>query len=568
MFKLRNLLGRKKQTVTTDGAGEGGSRKKAGIFKSVISKGDQSVHEMSKDPNADLVVEKVVESVPVMRKENESYNEEIQSLSSLSNPDLSDCSAENLQRSSRDHEHIDIDDMSDEEDDEHEEIYSAGNLPEDVFPEQAELVGYKLISKIGTGAFSNVYRGIPDMDHRETAFLCMNYKDVAVKVIKKEDISKLDDGKKKRHVNESTKTSSREQVLKEVVIHKSVSLGCDQIVAFIDFQETENYFFIIQELLNGGEIFGEIVRLTYFSEDLCRHVIIQLALAVKHLHSMGVVHRDIKPENLLFEQIEFIPSTSLALRKSDDPNTKKDEGIFRSEIGGGCIGTVKLVDFGLSKQIYSANTQTPCGTVGYTAPEVVKDEKYSMKVDMWGVGCVLYTILCGFPPFYDEKIDTLTEKIARGEFTFLTPWWDEISPGAKNAVSRLLEVDPEKRYDVDDLLNDPWLKAYDSDKDCTNIKKTYHANKKRSNAMKRLHKDTSLLYSPAAVAMRDAFDVSNAVQRIEEDKVNKTVLNELNEDEECEDFSQGINAFNNIEQNMFQLKLDSSTIIKRRQAKE
>lgn len=70
---------------------------------------------------------------------------------------------------------------------------------------------------------------------------------------------------------------------------------------------------------------------------------------------------------------------------------------------------------------------TPCGTVGYTAPEIVKDERYTTSVDMWALGCVLYTLLCGFPPFYDESINVLTEKVAKGYYTFLSPWWDDIS---------------------------------------------------------------------------------------------------------------------------------------------
>lgn len=70
---------------------------------------------------------------------------------------------------------------------------------------------------------------------------------------------------------------------------------------------------------------------------------------------------------------------------------------------------------------------TPCGTVGYTAPEIVKDERYTTSVDMWALGCVLYTLECGFPPFYDESINVLTEKVAKGYYTFLAPWWDDIS---------------------------------------------------------------------------------------------------------------------------------------------
>lgn len=74
-----------------------------------------------------------------------------------------------------------------------------------------------------------------------------------------------------------------------------------------------------------------------------------------------------------------------------------DEGEFIPGIGGGEIGKIKIADFGLSKVVWDQQTMTPCGTVGYTAPEIVKDERYSQSVDMWALGCVLYTILCGFP---------------------------------------------------------------------------------------------------------------------------------------------------------------------------
>ncbi|SCW02573.1 LAFE_0F09472g1_1 [Lachancea fermentati] len=437
---------------------------------------------------------------------------------------------------------------------------SESEEPDEDFSEQAELSDYKLLNKIGEGAFSRVFRATPQRDTSK-AFLTRNFSEVAVKVISKKHLTSQKDSK--------SKATSKEQVLKEVAIHKAVS-SSKNIVTFVDFQETQNYYFIVQELLAGGEIFGEIVRLTYFSEDLSRHVIKQLALAVKDMHSQGIVHRDIKPENLLFERIEHIPSSQPKLRKSDDPKTKQDEGVFRPGVGGGGIGVVKLADFGLSKQIYSTNTKTPCGTVGYTAPEVVKDERYSMQVDMWGIGCVLYTVLCGFPPFYDERVDVLTEKISRGEYTFLRPWWDEISDGAKYAVRKLLEVDPEKRYDIDEFLADPWLNQYDCLRQQTLKKHKNHSmenvhtvsSKKKKHRHQRwaFKKDSSLMYSPAAVAMRDAFEINNAVQRNEEDKrmtpggVN---LGQLQEDEETE-----------LEQDMFQLRLNSSTIIKRRKNKD
>ena len=148
--------------------------------------------------------------------------------------------------------------------------------------------------------------------------------------------------------------------------------------------------------MEGGELFHQIVKLTYFSENLSRHVIGQVADSIRYLHEeRGVIHRDIKPENLLFERIPVIPSKVPVNRPYDEE--KEDEGEFRAGIGGGGIGRVKIADFGLSKIVWDEQTMTPCGTVGYTAPEIVKDERYSKSVDMWALGCVLYTLLCGFP---------------------------------------------------------------------------------------------------------------------------------------------------------------------------
>lgn len=481
------------------------------------------------------------------------------------------------------------------------------NIDSPVFTEQKELIGYKLIVKIGEGAFSKVFKGI-NLSTGEK---------VAIKVIRKETLSMVNEettnttiinNNNNNKVKDRAKRKSQtklEQVLKEVTLHKMVtSLQCENIVRFIEFKETSSFYYIVQELLTGGEIFNSIVKYTYFSEDLSRHVIKQLGNAIKALHSIGVVHRDIKPENLLFESIEYIPRDQPRLRRSDDPLTKLDEGVFRPNIGGGGIGIVKLTDFGLSKQIYQTNTKTPCGTVGYTAPEVVRDERYSMKVDMWGIGCVLYTMLCGFPPFYDDKIDILTEKISRGEYTFLQPWWDEISDGAKNCVARLLEVDPDRRYNIDQFLNDPWLNRYDTEinvANAANISGKGRGKRNKSKVHEKFKKvrafqeDPSILYSPAAVAMRDAFDISNAVKRndigtnrnnnqnnkrkglysLDEEleirdgdefteNNNGTNMNYISNNDD--DNSNNNNAFKHA--NVFELNLNTSTIIQRRQKKQ
>lgn len=258
------------------------------------------------------------------------------------------------------------------------------------------------------------------------------------------------------------------------------NLDHPNIVKLIDFSESRQYYYIILELCPGGELFHQIVRLTYFSEDLSRHVIVQVAKAIEYLHeTSGVVHRcvpyselsiglkltgcsDIKPENLLFYPIPFIPSKHPKPKQPGDED-KEDEGEFTPGLGSGGIGVIKIADFGLSKVIWDSQTMTPCGTVGYTAPEIVKDERYSKSVDMWAMGCVLYTLLCGFPPFYDESIQILTEKVARGQYTFLSPWWDDISKSAQDLVSHLLTVDPEKRYTIKEFLAHPWIRQTDEE---------------------------------------------------------------------------------------------------------
>lgn len=255
------------------------------------------------------------------------------------------------------------------------------------------------------------------------------------------------------------------------------------IVRLISSKENELYIFLILEYCAGGEIFKQLLNLTYLSEDLSRHVIVQVARAVRYLHDeIGVAHRDIKPENLLFIPIAYRARSkeeAIAARRASDGDDKVDEGVFIKDVGGGGIGVVKLADFGLSKVLWNSTTRTPCGTAGYTAPEILRVEAYDKSVDIWALGCVLYTLLCGFPPFYDEKNDyaKLIDKSRKGEYDFLSPWWDEISQEAKDLVGNLLNVDPLKRYTIEQLLNDPWItKVYAPDRSLYDDGGDYFAN--------------------------------------------------------------------------------------------
>lgn len=101
---------------------------------------------------------------------------------------------------------------------------------------------------------------------------------------------------------------------------------------------------------------------------------------------------------------------------------------------------------------------TPCGTMGYAAPELCREQKYTTGVDMWALGCLLYTMLGGFPPFYDENFQTMARKVLRGEYTFASPNWEPISAEAKDLISGLLAVRPEERLNIKELLAHPWIR--------------------------------------------------------------------------------------------------------------
>lgn len=268
------------------------------------------------------------------------------------------------------------------------------------------------------------------------------------------------------------------------------------------------------------------------------------------------IYRDIKPENLLFYPTPFIPTRNPKPRGPEDED-KEDEGEFIPGVGSGGIGQIKIADFGLSKVVWDTVTMTPCGTVGYTAPEIVKDERYSKSVDMWALGCVLYTLLCGFPPFYDESIQVLTEKVARGQYTFLSPWWDDISKSAQDLVSHLLTVDPDKRYTIKEFLNHPWIRKSSEPTyaaaDAPPLATPLAVRQKElgtppsvaaqfletPGARDRRHD----FRSPGAVNLREVFDVGYAVHRQEEEQKRRknfkqgyrgaaAPLNPLDEDED------------------------------------
>jgi len=224
----------------------------------------------------------------------------------------------------------------------------------------------------------------------------------------------------------------------EIMIMKKVSHpNCIKMYEVFD-EKLKMY--IVLELVTGGELFDRIITKGHYSEKDAAHLIAEVVGAVGYLHEVGIVHRDLKPENLLYS--------------SDDESNPNYE-------------VIKVADFGLAKVLSGGggssgaddSMTTTCGTPGYVAPEVLEQNPggYGPEVDCWSIGVILYILLCGFPPFYDESNAVLFQLIKKGQYTMPSPYWDDVSEGAKDLVKQLLTVDPKKRATIKNVLAHPWI---------------------------------------------------------------------------------------------------------------
>ena len=202
------------------------------------------------------------------------------------------------------------------------------------------------------------------------------------------------------------------------------------IVKCFEAAQTPGDVFLFLELMGGGELFDCIVERGKFTEHDAAEVSYKLLGALQYLHNIGFVHRDLKPENVL-------------LSKKGD------------------LSAVKLTDFGLSAKMdhQSEKLSDPVGTPGYVAPEILMGRKYDALVDVWSMGVIIYILLCGFPPFFDNNERLMYEKIKKGAYKFVSPHWDKISQDAKRFITRMLIVDPNQRRDITTCLADTWLKT-------------------------------------------------------------------------------------------------------------
>ncbi|XP_026200442.1 calcium/calmodulin-dependent protein kinase IGa [Anabas testudineus] len=200
----------------------------------------------------------------------------------------------------------------------------------------------------------------------------------------------------------------------------------ENVVGLEDFYESQTHYYLVMQLVSGGELFDRILDKGVYTEKDASTVIKQVLQAVCYLHENGIVHRDLKPENLLYYSM--------------DENAK-----------------IMVSDFGLSKTLEHGVMSTACGTPGYVAPEVLSQKPYSKAVDCWSIGVITYILLCGYPPFFEENETCLFSKIMKAEYAFHSPFWDDISESAKDLISNLMEKNPMKRFTTEQALKHPWI---------------------------------------------------------------------------------------------------------------
>ncbi|XP_052469179.1 calcium/calmodulin-dependent protein kinase type II delta chain isoform X21 [Carassius gibelio] len=259
---------------------------------------------------------------------------------------------------------------------------------------------YQLYEELGKGAFSVVRRCVKKSTGQEYAAKIINTKKLSAR-----DHQKLE----------------REARICRLLKHPN-------IVRLHDSISEEGFHYLVFDLVTGGELFEDIVAREFYSEADASHCINQILESVSHIHQHDIVHRDLKPENLL----------------------------LASKMKG---AAVKLADFGLAIEVQGDQQAWFgfAGTPGYLSPEVLRKDPYGKPVDIWACGVILYILLVGYPPFWDEDQHKLYQQIKAGAYDFPSPEWDTVTAEAKNLINQMLTINPAKRITADQALKHPWV---------------------------------------------------------------------------------------------------------------
>lgn len=267
-------------------------------------------------------------------------------------------------------------------------------------PNVTSLKDFELGRILGTGSFGRVLH----CKHKATGM------HVAIKILSKAQI---------------LKTKQVNHIIAEKDILKSVQNPF--VVNLLAYFMDELSLYLVMEFIVGGEFFTHLRLCGRFPEETARFYSAQIVLAFEYLHSMNVVYRDLKPENLLIDG----------------------------------DGNVKITDFGFAKVIES-RTYKLCGTPDYLAPEIILNKGHGKPVDWWALGVLIFEMLSGFPPFYDDDPMGTYQKILHGKIDFPS----HFSRSARDLVKKLLQADLTKRYGnlrsgAKDIKSHPWFAGLD-----------------------------------------------------------------------------------------------------------
>ena len=254
---------------------------------------------------------------------------------------------------------------------------------------------YKFGRLIGKGAFGKVNLGLH----------ILSGKIVAIKSFNKKKLK--DENSKKKIYNE---------------INLMKNLKHNSIVKILETIETQNYILIIMENVSGGDLLTYVKKRTKLNEKTSKFIYKQLITSLQYIHSKKIIHRDIKLDNILID----------------------------------LNNNIKLCDFGVGKIYNNINDKftDQCGTPAYIAPEILLNKSYNgPPVDIWSSGVVLYAMLSGTVPFKSNNIKDLHNIIINGSYKKI----DFVSNDANNLIQKLLQVNPQKRISIQEILNHPWI---------------------------------------------------------------------------------------------------------------
>lgn len=232
---------------------------------------------------------------------------------------------------------------------------------------------------VGTGTFGRVRL----VKHKATG------KYAALKILKKQEILRM---------------KQVDHVLAEASILQEISHPF--IVNMLRGYMDKSRLYILLEYVVGGELFSHLRKAGKFPNDVSKFYSAEVILAFDYLHEKTIIYRDLKPENILLD----------------------------------CDGNIKITDFGFAKRVVE-RTFTLCGTPEYLAPEIIQSKGHNKAVDWWALGILLYEMIVGYPPFFDDSPMKIYEKILVGKVLF--PRW--VDAKAKDLIKGLLTLDPSKR---------------------------------------------------------------------------------------------------------------------------